>query len=93
MMDSPLVFRIPIVDIQSVELVNGWTAWGEILRFAALPVYPWFSRGLIIRRKSGRSLVFHTDDDSELMKCLRLGGPQEVPNTHGTTASHAAAPS
>ncbi len=70
---SPLFFRIPISDIQSVEPVNGWTAWGEILRLAALPVYPWFLRGLIIRRKSGPSLVLHTHDDREFMRCVRLG--------------------
>ncbi len=71
-MHSPLFFRIPISDIQSVDPVNGWTAWGEILRLAALPVYPWFLRGLIIRRKSGPSLVLHTTDDREFMRCVRL---------------------
>jgi len=72
-MRSPLFFRIPVSDIQSVEPVSGWTAWGEILRLAALPVYPWFLRGLIIRRKSGPSLVLHTTDDREFMRCVRLG--------------------
>ncbi len=73
---SPLFFRIPISDIQSVEPVNGWTAWGEILRLAALPVYPWFWRGVIVRRKSGRSLVLHTYDDREFRRCLSLEWPQ-----------------
>ena len=69
-MRSPLFSRIPLKDIESVELVNLWTAWKKILKFQALPVYPWFWRGLIIHRKSGRAIVLHTKDDQVLLELL-----------------------
>jgi len=69
-MRSPLFFRVPITNIAGVELVNGWTAWREILKLNALPVYPWFLRGLLIHRKSGRSLVIHTRDDRTFKELL-----------------------
>jgi hypothetical protein len=69
-MRSPVFRRIPLVDIERVEPVSGWTAWKHILTLKAVPVYPWFFRGLIIYRKSGRSLVLHTQDDHELREIL-----------------------
>jgi hypothetical protein len=74
-MRSPLFCRIPLADIQSVESVSGWTAWSQIVRLRALPVYPWFWRGLLIRRRSGRALVLHTKDDRELLEMLRSREP------------------
>ncbi|MFQ5656464.1 MAG: M16 family metallopeptidase [Candidatus Methylomirabilales bacterium] len=70
-MRSPLFFRIPLHDIGGVESVHGWAAWKKILNLTALPVYPWFLKGLLIRRKSGRSLLLHTRDDHELQKLLK----------------------
>ncbi|MFQ5533031.1 MAG: M16 family metallopeptidase, partial [Candidatus Methylomirabilales bacterium] len=76
-MRSPLFLRIPLQEIAGVEPVDGWAAWRSILRLQALPIYPWFLRGLLIRRRSGRSLVLHTRDDIELRKLLtsRLSNP------------------
>ncbi|MGH7473840.1 MAG: hypothetical protein ACREJW_07840, partial [Candidatus Methylomirabilales bacterium] len=69
-MRSPVFCRIPLTDIEKVEPVSGWAAWRHILKLKALPVYPWFFRGLIIHRKSGRSLVLHTQDDHDLREFL-----------------------
>ena len=69
-MRSPVFCRIPLTDIERVEPVSGWAAWKHILKLKALPVYPWFFRGLIIHRKSGRSLVLHTQDDHDLRELL-----------------------
>ncbi|MGH7372508.1 MAG: hypothetical protein ACREJK_11775, partial [Candidatus Methylomirabilales bacterium] len=64
-MRSPVFCRIPLTDIERVEPVSGWAAWKQILKLQALPIYPWFFRGLIIHRKSGRSLMLHTQDDHD----------------------------
>jgi hypothetical protein len=69
-MRSPLFFRISLTDIEGVEPVRTWKAWGKILRLRALPLYPWFWRGLLIHRKSGRPLVLHTTDDDKLCEIL-----------------------
>jgi len=69
-MRSPLFFRIPLIDVVGVERVNVWIAWKKILSLKALPVYPWFWRGLLIHRKSGRPLVLHTMDDDKLRELL-----------------------
>jgi predicted Zn-dependent peptidase len=69
-MRSPLFFRIPLGDVEGVEQVSIWAAWKRILRFKAVPVYPWFWRGLLIHRKSGRPLVLHTTDDVKLREPL-----------------------
>ncbi|MGH7209416.1 MAG: M16 family metallopeptidase [Nitrospiraceae bacterium] len=69
-MRSPLFFRTPLTEIVAVETVDGWTAWMKLLRFKALPVAPWFVRGLLIHRKTGRPLVLHTPDDSKLQALL-----------------------
>lgn len=73
-MRSPLFFRIPLGDIQSVGAVSGWTAWAKILRLSALPVYPWFFRGVLIRRRSGPALVLHTTDDRKVLELLSPPG-------------------
>lgn len=70
-MRSPLFFRIPLRDIQSVEPVSGWSAFREIVRLRALPAYPWFLRGLLIRRRSGLALALHTRDDGEILELLQ----------------------
>lgn len=67
---SPLFFRIPLKDIESVAAVSGRTAWAKILRLSALPVYPWFFRGILIRRRAGRALVLHTRDDRKVLELL-----------------------
>jgi predicted Zn-dependent peptidase len=69
-MRSPVFIRIPLTDIERVEPLSGWAAWKQILRLKVLPVYPWFFRGVIIHRKSGRSLVLHTQDDHDLRELL-----------------------
>jgi len=69
-MRSPVFCRIPLTDIERVEPVSGWAAWKQILKLQALPIYPWFFRGLIIHRKSGRSLMLHTQDDHDLREIL-----------------------
>jgi len=69
-MRSPLFFRIPLTDIEGVERVNFWGAWKKIVSLKVLPVYPWFWRGLLIHRKSGRPLVLHTMDDDKLLDLL-----------------------
>jgi hypothetical protein len=69
-MRSPIFCRIPIGDIKSIEPISGWAAWKQIVMLKAVPVYPWFFRGLIIYRKSGRSLVLHTQDDHDLREIL-----------------------
>ncbi|MCI0410957.1 MAG: insulinase family protein [Acidobacteria bacterium] len=78
---SPLFFRIPLRDIESVAAVSGWTAWAKVLRLSALPVYPWFFRGLLIRRRSGPALVLHTTDDQKILELLSSPGS-------GLTCSH-----
>ncbi len=67
---SPLFFRIPLEDIKDVEPIYGWASWRRILSLKALPVYPWFVRGLLIHRKSGRAIVLHTKDDQVLFELL-----------------------
>ncbi len=74
---SPFFFRVPLGDIQSVEWVSGWTALREIVRLRALPAYPWFRRGLLIRRRSGLALALHTRDDRELLELLSSPKPWE----------------
>lgn len=69
-MQSPLFFRIPLTAIERVERVKAWTAWKKIVSLKALPIYPWFLRGLLIHRKSGRPLVIHTTDDDKLRELL-----------------------
>lgn len=71
---SPLFFRIPLGDIQSVGAVSGWTAWAKILSLSALPVYPWFFRGVLIRRRSGPALVLHTRDDGKVLELFSPPG-------------------
>jgi predicted Zn-dependent peptidase len=92
-MRSPVFCRIPLGDIESVEPVSGWTAWKCILTLKAVPVYPWFFRGLIIYRKSKRSLVLHTQDDHDLREILSsrvLPTPEvEVRRAAQTTRSRA----
>jgi hypothetical protein len=70
-MRSPLFIRIPLRDIQSVQPVSGWSALREIVRLRALPAYPWFLRGLLIRRRSGLALALHTRDDREILELLQ----------------------
>jgi predicted Zn-dependent peptidase len=69
-MRSPRFFRIPLKDIEAVEPVRVWKAWERILRLQALPLYPWFFRGLLIHRKSGRPVLLHTKDDDEIRVLL-----------------------
>jgi hypothetical protein len=69
-MRSRLFFRIPLEDIKDVEAIYGWAAWRRIVTLKARPVYPWFVRGLLIHRKSGRAIVLHTKDDQVLYELL-----------------------
>ncbi len=69
-MRSPLFFRIPFHDIVAVEVVSLWRAWREVLRLRALPLHPWFLRGLLIRRTSGRPVLLHTQDDEGVRAAL-----------------------
>ena len=69
-MRSPLFFRIPLHDIVRVEPVHTWKAWWKLLRLRALPLHPWFFRGLLIHRKSGRPVLLHTKDDDGIRAVL-----------------------
>ena len=86
-MRSPLFFRIPLEDIKGIEPVHGWAAWKRILSLKALPVYPWFVRGLLIHRKSGRSLVLHTEDDQGLFELLSSQADIDVAISMATAES------
>ena len=69
-MQSPLFFRIPLQEIENVEPVDTWKAWWNLIRLRALPLYPWFFRGLLIHRKSGRPVLLHTKDDDGMRAVL-----------------------
>ncbi|MGH2362600.1 MAG: insulinase family protein [bacterium] len=88
-MRSPLFFRIPIHDIGAVEVVSLWRAWREVLRLRALPLYPWFLRGLLIHRKSGRPVLLHTKDDDGVQAALsaHLGRDRAGAPVHGQVAT------
>ena len=90
---SPLFFRIPFQDIESVEPVHAWQALGMILSLQALPFHLWLCRGLLIRRKSGPDWVIHTTHDTYLRALLSWHAERArtVPKAGGRVESQALA--
>ncbi len=93
-MRSPLFRRLPLNEISMVEPVRLWKAWSKILKGKALPIHPWFLRGLLIHRKSGRPWVIHTTDDADLRVLLsqHVEGERMVAAASRSFESEALAP-